>query len=406
MGSPQQEQERRREFQAIRELLPYDIDDVVKFTMGRIVPEAAALLLEYRNNHIRALRENQYSPVRVSEKEAGSKEATSNVDIGVDRLMRGRLLTRYPEIVWFSEDSLKKDDLDPRLKPLLIDGWEKSPGPFLLGGLNINKLRDAPFLLAVVDSLDGSDRFNNFDEDFSFAIGFVYRGKQLGCVVHKPVGAITWWAVAGGGAYQGTEQIFVSETASYLKEATFATAHAWDDEYRQLTEDILAKVGTHYRQPAYCKASSVLDFTKVATGEIHGLAQLGLKPWDKIPISLVEEAGGRSTSIYGGPVDLFDDSLLSSSGRGSIHEDALRVTHVALLDIARDNIAIGRAEKNEQLGGQIALLEKQIAEHYQIPRPSLVKREVSNFFRRPASVIFSARDHINAGIKKVHRKKD
>jgi myo-inositol-1(or 4)-monophosphatase len=70
--------------------------------------------------------------------------------------------------------------------------------------------------------------------------------------------------------------------------------------------------------------SAVLDLAWVAAGRYDGFWELRLGPWDVAAGGLmVEEAGGRLTSLTGGPLDLDEPRVVASNGR--IHEQILTV---------------------------------------------------------------------------------
>jgi len=70
--------------------------------------------------------------------------------------------------------------------------------------------------------------------------------------------------------------------------------------------------------------SAVLDLAWLAAGRLDGYWELRLGPWDVAAGSrLVEEAGGRITSLTGGVLNLDSLSLVASNGR--IHSEMLDV---------------------------------------------------------------------------------
>ena len=70
--------------------------------------------------------------------------------------------------------------------------------------------------------------------------------------------------------------------------------------------------------------SAVLDLAWLAAGRYDGFWALRLGPWDVAAGGLlVEEAGGRLTSIDGGPLDLEKPTLVASNGH--IHDAMLAI---------------------------------------------------------------------------------
>jgi len=74
--------------------------------------------------------------------------------------------------------------------------------------------------------------------------------------------------------------------------------------------------------------SAVIYLAYVAAGRLDGYWELRLGPWDAAAGSLmVQEAGGRVTSVSGGPLDLDAPSIIASNGR--IHDEILRTLEEA-----------------------------------------------------------------------------
>ena len=61
--------------------------------------------------------------------------------------------------------------------------------------------------------------------------------------------------------------------------------------------------------------SAVLDMAYVACGRLDGFFEENLKPWDTAAgLLLVQEAGGRITTMEGEPYDIYSPNILASNG--------------------------------------------------------------------------------------------
>jgi myo-inositol-1(or 4)-monophosphatase len=70
--------------------------------------------------------------------------------------------------------------------------------------------------------------------------------------------------------------------------------------------------------------SAALDICYVACGRVDGFWEQGLNAWDiAAGVLLVEEAGGRVTSLDGGPFVLRTGRIVATNG--PIHDEVLRV---------------------------------------------------------------------------------
>ncbi len=71
--------------------------------------------------------------------------------------------------------------------------------------------------------------------------------------------------------------------------------------------------------------SAALDLAYVACGRFDGFWELELHPWDVAAgLLLVDEAGGRSSDLEGGPVPASGNRLVASNGQ--LHASLLEVT--------------------------------------------------------------------------------
>ena len=173
-----------------------------------------------------------------------------------------------------------------------------------------------------VDPLDGTTNFAHGFPMFAVTMGLTYRGEVIAGVVYDPIRKEMFTAERGVGAYLNNQRIHVSKAPS-LAESLLATgfppfgkSHDVNIRfYLRFTE-----LSHGIRRPG----SAALDFCTVAAGRFDGFWELKLNPWDKAAGSLiVTEAGGRVSSLTGGPFDLLGDEVVSSNGL--VHDEMIRV---------------------------------------------------------------------------------
>src|SRR2546426_6470163 len=189
-----------------------------------------------------------------------------------------------------------------------------------------------------VDPLDGTTNFAHGYPCFAVSIALaeniaaagIYPGTArsplpedlLVGVVYNPVSGELFTGARGEGAFLNQKKIQVS---SIERLATSLLCTGFPSVKRTENPNI------HYYWDFTLRShgvrrdgSAALDLAFVAAGRFEGFWEFGLKPWDSAAgVLLVEEAGGRVSSLDGQPYDLSGPSLLATNGL--VHEEMLRV---------------------------------------------------------------------------------
>ena len=175
----------------------------------------------------------------------------------------------------------------------------------------------------IVDPLDGTTNFAHGFPRFCVSIGVERnRERQVG-VVYDPLLDELYHAVRGGGAWLGERALRVSDERR-MDHALAATGFAYD--IHRSEEDNLANFSRMIKAARAVRrdGSAALDLCYVAAGRFDAYWEFKLHPWDVAAgILIVDEAGGRSSDVAGGPP--------SSSGRevvctnGHLHEQVLEL---------------------------------------------------------------------------------
>jgi myo-inositol-1(or 4)-monophosphatase len=146
-------------------------------------------------------------------------------------------------------------------------------------------------------------------------------------ITYDPVRDEMFEAVRGQGATLNGAPIAVS-SVDRLIDATAVTGFAYDrlfrddDNQREFCRMNLVTQGVRRL------GSAGLDLAYVASGRLDLFWEAGLQPWDLAAGALlVAEAGGRVTSIQGGPLDPVAGDLIASNGR--LHEATREVLAAA-----------------------------------------------------------------------------
>ena len=187
----------------------------------------------------------------------------------------------------------------PDLRVLGEESWRDEPLP-----------RELAF---VVDPLDGTTNFLHGLPVYSVSIAAIYDASPIiGVVLDIPHGEL-FSAVRGFGARVNGAPIRVSDISDPSR-ALIGTgfpfgAHAEVERYaRQFTPVARAAAGIRRA------GSAAIDLAWLATGRFDAFWELRLNPWDiAAGVLLVEEAGGRVTSISGTPANIATSPIVAGN---------------------------------------------------------------------------------------------
>ncbi len=173
-----------------------------------------------------------------------------------------------------------------------------------------------------VDPVDGTTNFAHGFPAYNVTIALERNGELLAGVIFDPTRNEMFAAEKGGGAYLNGHRIQVSK-ARTVDVSLVATGFPSLRRHENINIHFyyqLAMISHGVRRAG----AAALDLAYVACGRLDGFWEIGLKPWDMAAgILLVEEAGGRSSDMYGGPRSLHGKHLLADNG--FIHEEMLLV---------------------------------------------------------------------------------
>ena len=167
----------------------------------------------------------------------------------------------------------------------------------------------------VVDPVDGTKNFAAGIQVWATLIALVMDGDPVLGVAGAPALRERYAAARGGGATMDGETIRVSATST-LADATICSSGAKDwlsgpraDAYRRIAE-------ASYRTRAF---GDFWGHMLVARGSCEAMLEPSLRTWDWAALKvIVEEAGGRMTSLEGGPMTDHGSALTTN---GLVHDE-------------------------------------------------------------------------------------
>ncbi|MGH9375986.1 MAG: inositol monophosphatase family protein [Terriglobia bacterium] len=173
-----------------------------------------------------------------------------------------------------------------------------------------------------VDPLDGTTNFAHGFPVFCVSLGLAFRGEVAVGVVFDPTREEMYTAERGSGAFMNGKRLEVSRIQN-ISEGLVATGFApfGRNEERNFQYYLRFTTASHGVRRA---GSAALDLCSVAAGRFEAFWELKLNPWDKAAgVLMVTEAGGRVTSLTGGPFKLKGDEVFASNGL--VHEAMIQV---------------------------------------------------------------------------------
>jgi myo-inositol-1(or 4)-monophosphatase len=216
-----------------------------------------------------------------------AKEAATKYDKEVDSLIVAEIKRHYPRHSLLTEESgLLEGDAD----------W-----------------------LWIVDSLDGTGNFANFNPLFSVCIALMHKSELLLGAVYAPAIDEFYSAEKGQGACLNGVKIQVSDVSDLGQ--SYILYCEGGDKNKGRTGQLLHEVYPHVTDIRKL-GSAGLETAWVAAGKRDAYFTTRIEPWDVAPgVLLVQEAGGRVSDFQGNPWQPQTSDLLFSNKK--LHEKIL-----------------------------------------------------------------------------------
>jgi myo-inositol-1(or 4)-monophosphatase len=182
-------------------------------------------------------------------------------------------------------------------------------------------LQDDPDWLWIVDSLDGTGDFANFNPFFSVCLALMHQGELVLGAIYAPAIDEFCLAEKGKGAYLNGAKIRVSDVSD-LGQSYILYCEGGDKD-RARTGGLLRRVYTQVTDIRKL-GSAGLETAWVAAGKGEAYFTTRIEPWDVAPgVLLVQEAGGKVSDFQGNPWQPQTGDLLFSNEK--LHERLLNL---------------------------------------------------------------------------------
>jgi len=180
-------------------------------------------------------------------------------------------------------------------------------------------LQGDPDWLWIVDSLDGTGNFANFNPFFSVCIALMHKSEFLLGTIYAPAINEFYFAEKGKGAYLNGVRIRVSDITDLSQSYIFYCEGG--EKERAKTGKIISRVYPHVMDMRKL-GSAGLEIAWVAAGRGEAYLTTKIEPWDVAPgVLLIQEAGGEVSDFHGDSWKLQTSDLLFSNGK--VHQELL-----------------------------------------------------------------------------------
>jgi len=184
--------------------------------------------------------------------------------------------------------------------------------------------------LWVVDSLDGTGNFADWNPFFAVCLALMHKSELVLGAIYAPAINEFYLAEKGEGAYLNQARITVSDIYQLGESYVFCCEGGERDRAR--TGDIMGRVYPKVMDLRKL-GSAGLETAWVAAGKGEGYFTTKIEPWDVAPgVLLVLESGGQVSGFDGGCWQLERSDLVFSNGR----------VHSALLNLLGPEVGSGK----------------------------------------------------------------
>ena len=173
-----------------------------------------------------------------------------------------------------------------------------------------------------IDPISGSTNYAHGLPIYGVSLALKIGENIEVAAIYNSIEDEVFYAERGKGAYVGGKKLSVSDVEDVGK-SIVSTSFPYEDRGRNKNLEYFKKVVPKV-EGIRRTGSVAVDFSYLALGVLDGFWAVGLKPWDTAAgLLLVEESGGRVSSIDGEDHELGAESILVSNGE--IHEDIMKL---------------------------------------------------------------------------------
>lgn len=230
-------------------------------------------------------------------------------------LKAGKILERYFEteiLKEFKEDNtpvtLADTESEEAIKRIILEAF---PSHSILGE-ETGMTGSGSEYVWHIDPVDGTRNFANGIPLFAVSIALVQKDQVLIGVVYNPATQSLFYASKGKGAYFNDQKILVS--TDDINHGIVTVSPGKKSIEKQLLLELYYAIPKVVRSGRYLGCTA-LELAYVARGGTEANIQLGLSTYDfAAGTLLVQEAGGKITTLEGGEWKFPNNHFIASNG--------------------------------------------------------------------------------------------
>ena len=175
----------------------------------------------------------------------------------------------------------------------------------------------------IIDPIDGTRFFLTGYPCFGMLIGHLQAGVPVVGIVRMPALGETYVGINGGSATLNGAPISVRATARLSEARIYVNEPERTCDHDPALFARLCRIG-HTRRMSY----DCYPHAMVAAGQIDAVTDIGLEPYDFLPlVPLIEAAGGVITDWDGRALGMGSDGRVVTAATPALHAAVLEVLH-------------------------------------------------------------------------------
>jgi myo-inositol-1(or 4)-monophosphatase len=184
-----------------------------------------------------------------------------------------------------------------------------------------DKVTSLDGILWIIDPIDGTMNFVHQQRNFAISVGIYENGVGRVGLIYDVVSDELYHAQKGQGAHFNDVRLPRLKPVK-LEESVIGMNATWVTENRRINPAILSPLIKKVRGTR-SYGSAAIEMAYVASGRLDAYITMRLSPWDfAAGLILIEEVGGKVTTIKGEPLDLLGQNSVFASN-SSFHNEVV-----------------------------------------------------------------------------------
>lgn len=223
----------------------------------------------------------------------------------------------------WKEDDSPLTITDTAINDLIIARVKATyPGHAVLGEEASFGTKEESEYMWIVDPVDGTIPFSHGVPTFAFSLALTHKGESIVGVVNDPVMGRLLWAEKGKGAFLNGDPLKVSTSRTIAH----TVINVDGPQNKEFPVGNLPALINEQKGRITKFSCLVYGGMMVALGEYSAAVCTGWMPWDIAALKvIVEEAGGKVTSLYGEEQLYNQDIKGALISNGLVHGEVLNL---------------------------------------------------------------------------------